>query len=51
VSWIFFLVAVGVAGEDLAHRDARLRRVGLWAIPALLLVSVLDPVRVLVRFA
>jgi hypothetical protein len=51
VSWIFFLVAIGVAGEELASRSARLRRIGLWAIPGILFVSVLDPVRVLARLA
>ena len=51
VSWIFFLVAIGVAGEELAGRNARLRRIGLWAVPAILLISVLDPVRVLVKLA
>ena len=51
VSWIFFLVAIGVAGEELARRNARLRRIGLWAVPGILFVSVLDPVRVLARFA
>jgi hypothetical protein len=51
VSWIFFLVAVGAAGEQLTSRNARLRRIGLWVVPGILLVSVLDPVRALVRFA
>jgi len=51
VSWIFFLVTIGVAGEELARRNARLRRIGLWAVPGILFVSVLDPVHVLARLA
>ena len=51
VSWIFLLVAIGVAAEELASQNARLRRIGLWAVPGILLVSVLDPGPVLVRFA
>ena len=51
VSWVFFLVAIGLAGEELAHQNSRLRRIGLWAVPGILLVSVLDPVRVLARLA
>jgi hypothetical protein len=51
VSWLFLLVAIGVAGQELANTSPRLRRIGLWAIPAILFASVIDPVRVLARLA